>query len=49
MQTEYVTIKIDKVTAELIEKEHGDLQEYVRQMLLKQIRHDLMQEEGHYI
>lgn len=42
-------VYIDRETAEIIKQTHGDLQDFVRRLLLKQIRHDLMEEEGHYI
>lgn len=44
-----VNVKVDRVTAEIIQQTHGDINELVRKLLNKQIRHDLMEEEGRYI
>lgn len=42
-------IRVDRITAELIEREHGNLHDFVHYLLQKQIRHDLLKEEGHDI
>lgn len=42
-------IKIDKEMFDILKQNHGDVTAYVKKVLLKEIRHELMQEEGHYI
>lgn len=42
-------VRIGKEKAAIIRQTYGDLTEYVNKAVLRQIRLDLMEEEGHYI
>lgn len=42
-------ISIDKEMFDIIKQNHGDVATYVKKIMMREIRHELMQEEGHYI
>ena len=48
--TENPRVRIDKETADIIRENYDtDLRAYVKKAVLRQIRLDLMKEEGHYL
>ncbi len=42
-------VRIDKEAYEILQQTYGDVGKIVNQLIQKQIRHDLMEEEGHYL